>query len=64
MYSGSTGGATPLVGFASTAAGVAVLPNTGDNKVFIAVSIFSIVVGAIILLSTAVRFVAKKSFKA
>ena len=65
MYSGlGGGGATPFIGVASTAAGVAVLPDTGDNKMFIAVSIFSIVVGVIILLTTAIRFIAKKSFKA
>jgi hypothetical protein len=63
MY-GGLGGGGPVVGLTSVAAGVAVLPNTGDNKVFIAVSIFSIVVGALILVSTAARFIAKKAFKA
>lgn len=64
MYSSGFGGGGAIFGFASTAAGVAALPNTGDNKIYIAISIFSIVVGAIILLSTAVRFAIKKSTKA
>lgn len=62
MYTSFGGGV--VFGFASTAAGVAALPNTGDNKFYIATSIFSIVVGVIILASTAVRFAVKRSTKA
>jgi len=54
----------PLFGPVATIGGVAALPNTGDNKIYIALSIFSIVVGVLILLSTAVRFAVKKQSKA
>lgn len=65
MYSSiGIGGGGPFVGVASVAAGVAVLPNTGDSKVLMVTSIASIAIGSIILLSTAVRFVAKKAYKA
>jgi hypothetical protein len=63
MYSTVTGGGSVFFGFASTVTGVAALPNTGDNKVYIALSIFSIVVGVLILLSTAIRFGIKKYSK-
>ena len=64
MYSTIGTGGGGLVGITSVAAGVAVLPNTGDSKVLLITSIASIVIGSIILLSTAARLVAKKAFKA
>jgi hypothetical protein len=54
----------PVFGSIGVVGGVAALPNTGDNKIYIAVSIFSIVVGVLILLSTGVRFAVKKYTKA
>lgn len=61
MYSGGLGGGA--VGAVTTVAGVAALPNTGDSHLLMVTSIVSITVGAIILLSTVARFIAKKSFK-
>jgi len=51
---------------ASTVAGggALILPNTGGNTLLTVVSIVSITVGGVILLSTAVRFGAKKVYKA
>ncbi len=52
------GTATPTV------AGALILPNTGGNSVLKIVAYISIVVGSAILLTTAIRFIAKKFVKA
>lgn len=54
MYEGGLG-----AGATTTAAGVLVLPNTGGRTWLTVVAITSIVVGAVILLSSAARLIAK-----
>ena len=62
MYGGRGSGSAASL--ASTAAGIALLPNTGGNPLLMVVSIVSILTGAVIMLSTLARFVAKKAYKA
>ncbi len=62
MYEGGQGGGVVL-GATTTAAGVMVLPNTGANVWLTVIAITSITVGAIIVLSTALRLVAKRLAK-
>ncbi len=62
MYGGRGSGS--LAPLASTAAGVALLPNTGGNPLLMVVSIVSILTGSVILLSTLARYAAKKAYKA
>lgn len=57
MYEGGKGGAC-------VAGGVCLLPNTGGNALLTLVSITAITVGSAILISTLVRFVAKRAYKA
>ena len=45
-------------------AGLIILPNTGENHVLFFVALTSIVVGSAIILTTVVRIVAKKFYKA
>ena len=56
-------GAGPLA-VVPTGAGIAVLPNTGDNRLLAVAAIVSIVIGSAILLTTLARFVAKHAYKA
>lgn len=51
-------GSTPLV------AGAVLLPNTGGNTLLTIVAISGIVVGSAIVMSSIVRLVAKKAYKA
>lgn len=62
MYGGKGGGEliAPIV---PTVGGIVLLPNTGGNNVLLAISLFSTIVGSAILLTTAVRLVAKKYYK-
>lgn len=57
MYSGGLGGGAVLTS-------AIVLPNTGSNRVMAIVASISLVVGVVILLSSATRLIAKKAFKA
>ncbi len=54
----------PGMGAGSTAAGIAALPFTAGNEPLMAVALLSIAIGSAILLSTAMRFIAKKYYKA
>ena len=47
-----------------TGTGAIVLPNTGGNRALTIAAITTIVVGGAILLSTVVRIIAKKAYKA
>ena len=58
MYQGN------LLGASTTVVGVAALPNTGGNQVLLIASIATIVIGLVIVLSTASRQMAKKAYKA
>lgn len=60
MYEGGKGGG----GLASIAGGAVILPNTGGNVILQIVAITSIVVGSAIVLSTLVRLVAKRAYRA
>jgi len=60
MYESSTGLGG---GFIPTAGGIAVLPNTGSNELLFAAALLSTVIGSLILVSTAVRFAAKRFYK-
>jgi hypothetical protein len=57
MYGGKGGG-----GAASVAGGAIVLPNTGGNTILTIVALTSITVGAAVLASILVRWVAKKAY--
>jgi hypothetical protein len=57
MYGGKGGGGAAIV-----AGGAIVLPNTGGNVVLTIVALTSITVGTVILLSTLVRWIAKKAY--
>ena len=59
MYTPGMGG-----GGASVVSGAVVLPNTGGNVVLQVVALTAIVVGSAIVLSTLVRMVAKRAYKA
>lgn len=63
MYEGGKGGGT-VAAIIPTTAGVAVLPNTGGNQLLLVASLLSTIVGVAILLSTVIRFAAKKAYKA
>lgn len=47
----------------ATVAGIAVLPNTGGNEVLMIASIATIVIGGIVMLTTAARRLAKKAYR-
>jgi hypothetical protein len=55
MYEGGV-----VAGASTTAAGVLVLPNTGGQTWLTVVAITSITIGAVILVSSAARLVAKR----
>ncbi len=52
----------PIV-LGTTVAGIAVLPNTGGNEVLMIASIATIAIGAIVMLTTIARRLAKKSYR-
>lgn len=52
-----------VLGATTTAAGVAILPNTGDNNVLFAVAIISIVIGLLVVATTVVRLIIVKKTK-
>jgi len=58
MYTPGKGGG------ASVAGGTILLPNTGGNVILQIVAVTAIVVGSIILLSTLIRVIAKRAYKA
>ncbi len=62
MY-GEGKGADPISAVAVVTGGV-ILPNTGGNKLVIALAITSITVGVAIIASTIVRIAVKKAHKA
>lgn len=59
MYEGGKG-AGPI----ATGSGAILLPNTGGNTLLMFVAITAIVIGSAIMISTLVRFVAKRAYKA
>jgi len=59
MY--ETGNVLPAV---STAAGIATLPNTGDNVWLLGLALVCIAVGGLFLATSAARFIAKKFYSA
>lgn len=60
MSEGIGRGAGPI----ATGSGVVVLPNTGGNSLLTIVAITAIVVGSAIMISSIVRFMAKRAYKA
>lgn len=52
-----------VLGVSTTAAGIAVLPNTSGNTVLFSIAMLSIVIGVLVILSTVVRMVVKKAYK-
>jgi len=60
MYEGGKG----ACGAICTGSGAAALPNTGGNTLLTLVAITAITVGAAIMISTLVRVVAKRAYKA
>lgn len=54
MYEGGKGGG-PII------AGSVILPNTGGNRVLTAIAVTSIAVGAVIVVTTIVRFAVKRA---
>jgi len=57
-------GSGSVLGLGITTAGIVALPNTGNNTLFAIVAIASIVIGSLIVLSTIIRLIAKKVYKA
>jgi hypothetical protein len=57
MYGGGA-----VLGAATTVAGAIVLPNTGSNRTLAIAATLSIIVGVLVLATTAVRFIAKKAY--
>lgn len=55
---------SPIAGPVATVAGISVLPNTGGNNVLLIASIVMIAAGVAIIVTTALRQVAKKAHKA
>lgn len=55
MYVGGMGGGCAI-------GGVCLLPNTGGNVILTVIAVTGIVVGSAILLSTLIRFVAKRAY--
>lgn len=58
------GNGAGLASIVPTVGGITMLPNTGDNTTLFIVSLFSTIVGSLILVSTLARFVAKKFYRA
>lgn len=53
-----------VLGVSTAGAGALILPNTGGNNMLTIAAIASISVGAVILVTSFARFVAKKAYKA
>lgn len=53
-----------VLGAGSAVAGAVVLPNTGDNRTLMIVAAINVVVGSAIVITSVLRFVAKKAYKA
>ncbi len=53
-----------VLGVTPAVAGIATLPNTGSSPVLTALSLISIAAGAVVLLTTVARYVAKKRYNA
>jgi hypothetical protein len=53
-----------VLGATTTGAGILALPNTSSSSPLHYVAILSIVIGSLIVLTTIVRFIAKKAYKA
>ena len=62
MYESGSGSGSVL-GISTTTAGIVILPNTGSNTALLVVAVASIVIGSLIVLSTIIRMVAKKSLQ-
>jgi hypothetical protein len=48
-------------GLGPTGFGTVILPNTGGNRVLTAIAVTSIAVGAVIIITTIIRFAVKKT---
>jgi hypothetical protein len=57
-------GSGSVLGASATTAGILILPNTGSNTMLQVVAISSIVIGSLIILTTVIRLIAKKVYKA
>lgn len=53
-----------VLGISTVGAGALVLPNTGGSDVLAVAAYISIIVGSAILLTSAIRFIAKRVVKA
>lgn len=53
-----------ILGTSTVVAGAVLLPNTGDNHILFGVALTSVIVGSLIVLTTVIRFIAKKAYKA
>ena len=53
-----------VLGFSTAGAGALILPNTGGNSFLTIAAYISIVVGGAIVLTSVIRFAAKKVYKA
>lgn len=53
-----------VLGLGTATAGIILLPNTGNNMLLFVIATTSIAIGSLIVLSTIVRFIAKKVYKA
>ena len=62
MY--GSGNASGLSAALPTAAGVVVLPNTGDNHVLFFVALASVIIGSVIVITTIIRMIAKRVYRA
>ena len=57
-------GSGSILGLGITTAGIVALPNTGNNVLLAVMAMTSIVIGSLIVLSTVIRLIAKKVYKA
>jgi hypothetical protein len=57
MYGGGV-----VLGAATTVAGAIVLPNTGSNRTLAIAATVSVAIGVLVLVTTAVRFIAQKAY--
>ncbi|MEJ0072610.1 MAG: hypothetical protein WDN27_00745 [Candidatus Saccharibacteria bacterium] len=59
MYEGGKGGG---IGGVTTTSSAILLPNTGGNVILTIIAVTGITVGSAILVSTLIRFVAKRAY--
>jgi hypothetical protein len=64
MYGLGNGAAGGLVAVVPTVAGIVILPDTGENHVLFVVALTSVVIGSLIVITTIIRMIAKKVYKA